>query len=42
MIDIDSFVGGVHGHAKEGRWLRPHRKLGYHPADVSEVLRVGS
>lgn len=42
MIDIDSFVGGVHGHAKEGAGYGPNRKLGYYPADVSEDLRVGS
>src|SRR3954470_7100288 len=45
VIDIDSFVGEVHGHAKQGAGYGYTRKLGYHPilatrADSSEVLHV--
>jgi Transposase DDE domain group 1 len=45
VIDVDSFVGEVHGHAKEGAGYGYTRKLGYHPilatrADSSEVLHV--
>lgn len=45
VIDIDSFVGEVHGHAKQGAGYGYTRKLGYHPilatrADTSEVLHV--
>ena len=45
VIDIDSFVGEVHGHAKQGAGYGYSGKLGYHPllatrADTSEVLHV--
>jgi hypothetical protein len=45
VIDIDSFVGEVHGHAKQGAGYGYTGKLGYHPilatrADTSEVLHV--
>jgi hypothetical protein len=45
VIDVDSFVGEVHGHAKQGAGYGYTRKLGYHPilatrADSSEVLHV--
>lgn len=45
VIDIDSFVGEVHGHAKQGAGYGYTRQLGYHPllatrADTSEVLHV--
>ncbi len=45
VIDIDSFVGEVHGHAKQGAGYGYTGKLGFHPilatrADTSEVLHV--
>ncbi|MBA2765644.1 MAG: IS1380 family transposase [Solirubrobacterales bacterium] len=45
VIDVDSFVGEVHGHAKQGAGYGYTHKLGYHPilatrADTSEVLHV--
>ena len=45
VIDIDSFVGEVHGHAKQGAGYGYTRQRGYHPllatrADTSEVLHV--
>jgi len=45
VIDVDSFVGEVHGHAKRGAGYGYTRRLGYHPllatrADTSEVLHV--
>jgi DDE family transposase len=45
VIDVDSFVGEVHGHRKQGAGYGYTRKLGYHPllatrADTSEVLHV--
>jgi hypothetical protein len=45
VIDVDSFVGEVHGHAKQGAGYGYTRKLGYHPilatrADSAEVLHV--
>ena len=45
VIDIDSFVGEVHGHSKQGAGYGYSHKLGYHPllatrADTSEVLHV--
>ena len=45
VIDLDSFVGEVHGHSKQGTGYGYTRKLGYHPilatrADSSEVLHV--
>jgi len=45
VIDIDSFVGEVHGNAKQGAGYGYTRRLGYHPllatrADTNEVLHV--
>ena len=45
VIDVDTFVGEVHGHAKQGAGYGYTGKLGYHPllatrADTSEVLHV--
>jgi hypothetical protein len=45
VIDVDSFVGEVHGHSKQGAGYGYTHKLGYHPllatrADTSEVLHV--
>jgi hypothetical protein len=45
VIDVDSFVGEVHGHRKQGAGYGYTRKLGYHPilatrADTSKVLHV--
>ena len=45
VIDVDSFVGEVHGHAKQGAGYGYTRQLGHHPllatrADTSEVLHV--
>jgi hypothetical protein len=45
VIDVDSFVGEVHGHAKQGAGYGYTGKLGYHPllatrADTNEVLHV--
>ena len=45
VIDIDSFVGEVHGHAKQGVGYGHTRQLGYHPliasrAESAEVLHV--
>ena len=45
VIDVDSFVGEVHGHAKQGAGYGYTQKLGYHPllatrADTGEVLHV--
>lgn len=45
VIDVDSFIGEVHGHAKQGAGYGYTGKLGYHPivatrADTSEVLHV--
>ena len=45
VIDVDSFVGEVHGHAKQGAGYGYTRELGYHPllatrSDTSEVLHV--
>jgi hypothetical protein len=45
VIDIDSFLGEVHGHAKQGAGYGYTHKLGYHPllatrAGTSEVLHV--
>jgi len=45
VIDVDSFVGEVHGHAKQGAGYGYTKQLGYHPllatrADTSEVLHV--
>ena len=45
VIDLDSFVGEVHGHAKQGAGYGYTHRLGYHPllatrADTNEVLHV--
>jgi hypothetical protein len=45
VIDVDSFIGEVYGHAKQGAGYGYTGKLGYHPllatrADTSEVLHV--
>lgn len=45
VIDIDSFVGEVYGHRKQGAAFGYTRKRGYHPllasrADTQEVLHV--
>jgi len=45
VIDIDSFVGEVYGHKKQGAAFGYTRKRGYHPllasrADTAEVLHV--
>ncbi len=45
VIDIDSFVGEVHGNAKQGAGYGYTGKLGYHPllatrADSGEVLHI--
>ena len=45
VIDIDSFVGEVHGDAKQGAGYGYTHRLGYHPllatrADTNEVLHV--
>jgi len=45
VIDLDSFVGEVHGHRKQGAGYGYTRQLGYHPllatrSDTSEVLHV--
>ena len=44
-IDVDSFIGEVHGHAKQGAAFGYTRKRGYHPilatrAETGEVLHV--
>jgi hypothetical protein len=45
VVDVDSFVGEVHGHAKQGAAFGYTRARGYHPilasrADTGEVLHV--
>jgi hypothetical protein len=45
VIDIDSFIGEVHGENKQGASYGYTRKLGYHPllaarADTGEVLHI--
>jgi hypothetical protein len=44
-VDVDSFIGEVHGHAKQGAAFGYTRKRGYHPiiasrAQTGEVLHV--
>jgi len=44
-VDVDSFVGEVHGHAKQGAAFGYTRKRGYHPilasrAETGEVLHI--
>jgi hypothetical protein len=44
-VDVDSFVGEVHGYAKQGAAFGYTRKRGYHPilasrAETGEVLRL--
>ena len=45
VVDVDSFVGEVHGYAKQGAGFGYTRQRGYHPilasrADTGEVLHV--
>lgn len=45
VVDVDSFIGEVHGYAKEGVGFGYTRRRGYHPllasrADTGEVLHV--
>lgn len=45
VVDVDSFVGEVHGYAKQGAGYGYTRELGYHPllatrADSDEVLHI--
>ncbi|HWI05890.1 MAG TPA: IS1380 family transposase [Solirubrobacteraceae bacterium] len=45
VVDVDSFVGEVHGHAKQGAAFGYTRQRGYHPilatrADIGEVLHI--
>jgi Transposase DDE domain group 1 len=45
VIDVDSFVGEVHGHSKQGAGYGYTGQLGYHPllatrAETNEVLHV--
>ncbi|MDA8069759.1 MAG: IS1380 family transposase [Actinomycetota bacterium] len=45
VVDIDSFVGEVHGYQKQGASYGYSKKLGYHPllavrADTGEVLHI--
>jgi hypothetical protein len=45
IVDVDSFVGEVHGYAKQGAEFGYTRQRGYHPilasrADTGEVLHV--
>lgn len=45
VVDVDSFVGEVHGHAKQGAGFGYTRQRGYHPilatrAETGEVLHV--
>ena len=45
MIDVDSFIGEVHGEQKQGASYGYTRQLGYHPiaavrADTGEVLHI--
>jgi Transposase DDE domain group 1 len=45
MIDVDSFIGEVHGHGKQGAGFGYSRRRGYHPilasrADTGELLHV--
>src|SRR5436190_3276358 len=44
-VDVDSFIGEVHGHAKQGAAFGYTRKLGYHPiiasrAETGEILHI--
>jgi hypothetical protein len=45
VVDVDSFIGEVHGYAKQGAGFGYTRQRGYHPllatrADTGEVLHV--
>jgi hypothetical protein len=45
VVDVDSFIGEVHGHAKQGAGFGYPRRRGYHPllatrADTGEVLHI--
>ncbi len=45
VVDVDSFIGEVHGYAKQGTGFGYTRRRGYHPllatrADTGEVLHI--
>ncbi len=45
VVDVDSFIGEVHGHVKQGAGFGYTRRRGYHPllatrADTGEVLHI--
>jgi hypothetical protein len=45
IIDVDSFIGEVHGYAKQGAAFGYTRRRGYHPllairADTGEVVHI--
>lgn len=45
VVDVDSFIGEVHGHQKQGAGFGYTRRRGYHPllatrADTGEVLHI--
>jgi hypothetical protein len=45
IVDVDSFIGEIHGYAKEGAGFGYTRRRGYHPllatrADTGEVLHI--
>jgi hypothetical protein len=45
VVDVDSFIGEVHGHRKQGAAFGYTRRRGYHPllatrADTGEVLHI--
>jgi hypothetical protein len=45
VVDVDSFVGEVHGYAKQGATYGYTRQRGYHPlvaarADTGEIVHV--
>ena len=45
VVDVDSFIGEVHGYAKQGAGFGYTRRRGYHPllatrADTGEVLHI--
>jgi Transposase DDE domain group 1 len=45
VVDVDSFIGEVHGHAKQGAAFGYTKRRGYHPilatrADSGEVLHI--
>ena len=45
VVDVDSYVGGVHGRLKQGAAFGYTRQRGYHPifathADTGEVIHI--